>query len=573
MVAFVKTPVGALLFKQTRVLWASMVLTFFIELVALGPIIYMLNTYDRVVSSRSLVTLISLTVVLVLVYLFSGTMEWVRTQIMVRLALKLDWELGPDVFDAAYRNQTKNRDVNIHQLLGDLVSFKQFITSGPALALMEVPMALIAILVGLLMHPILAVFTAGAMVLLLITTYVQQKLTSGVLMSANNQYAQANRKAMMLMRHVETSYAMGMESAARKLWYEEHKKYLEMQTSASELAGSVGGMIGLLNKLLPSLALGLGAYLAIYDMITASMVFAASMLINKAIGPVQKILGHWKHIIEARQAYQRLNDLLLDYHTKPKAMPLPAPQGHLVLKDVSVTPPMCKEPVLDALSFDAQAGSILAVVGPMGSGKSTLAKALVGLWPVSHGSIRLDGVEMSSWDRDEIGPHLGYVAQDVGFFDGTVAQNIARLGEVDPDAVVQAAQRVGMHEVILKFPLGYNTPIGDGSAFAMSGGQRQRLSIARAIYKNPRLLILDEPNSALDDEGEKILARLVLEFKQQGSTVVAVTHRPSLLGLADRLLVLQAGKAVALGPTQEVIQMFQQKQAAQTTATASGDAS
>jgi len=405
----------------------------------------------------------------------------------------------------------------------------------------------------------------------LITTYVQQKLTSSVLMGANNQFALANRKAMMLMRNVETSYAMGMESAARKLWYEEHKKYLEMQTSASELAGSVGGMIGLLNKLLPSLALGLGAYLAIYDMITASMVFAASMLINKAIGPIQKILGHWKHIIEARQAYQRLNDLLLDYHTQPKAMPLPAPKGHLVLKDVSVTPPLSKEPVLEGLSFDAQPGSILAVVGPMGSGKSTLAKALVGLWAPSKGSIRLDGVEMSGWDRDEIGPHLGYVAQDVGFFDGTVAQNIARLGEVDPEAVVQATQRVGMHEVILKFPMGYNTPIGDGSAFVMSGGQRQRLSIARAIYKNPKLLILDEPNSALDDEGEKILARLVLEFKQQGSTIVAVTHRPALLSLADRLLVLQAGKAVALGPTQEVIQMFQQKQAAQ--ASVNGEAS
>lgn len=561
MAAFANTPIGTQLFKQSKVLLSALVLTFIIELAALGPIIYMLNTYDRVVSSRSLVTLLSLTAVLVLVYLFAGILEWIRSQILVRLSLKLDWELAPDVFDAAYRQQIRSKDVNIHQLLGDLISFKQFVSSGPALALMELPMALIAVLVGLLMHPVLAVFTAAAIVILLLTTYLQQKLTSSTLMDANNQYALSNRKAMMLLRNVETSYAMGMESVARKHWYEEHKKHLELQSTASELAGGVGGFIGLLNKLLPSFALGLGAYLAINDLITASMVFAASMLINKAIAPIQKILGNWKSIIEARQAYARLNELLQDYRAKAKSMALPAPKGHFVVKGLSIKPGASKDPVLEGLNFEVQPGTVLAVVGPMGSGKSTLAKAMVGIWAPSEGSVRLDGVEISQWDRDEVGPHIGFVAQESGFFDGSVAQNIARLGDVNPELVVQAATRVGMHEIILKMPMGYNTPIGEGSPYVLSGGQKQRLSIARAIYNSPKVLVLDEPNSALDDEGEKILARLIDEFKKMGHTIVAVTHRPALVGLADQLLVLQAGRMVAMGPPHEVVKKFQQQNA------------
>jgi ABC-type protease/lipase transport system fused ATPase/permease subunit len=301
--------------------------------------------------------------------------------------------------------------------------------------------------------------------------------------------------------------------------------------------------------------------LAINDMISASMVFAASMLINKAIAPIQKTLGFWKAIIGARQAYNRLNGLLMDYRAKVRGMPLPAPKGQLVIDNLSLTPPGHKSAVLANLTATLTPGTVTAVVGPMGSGKSTLARGLVGIWKPSEGSVRLDGAEMDSWERDEIGPHLGYVAQDIGFFEGTVAQNIARLGEVEPDEVVKAAQRVGMHEIILKFPMGYNTPLGEGSAFVMSGGQKQRLSIARAVYKNPKLLILDEPNSALDEEGEKILGQLILEMKSTGCTVVAITHRPSLVGLADNLMVLQGGKMVAFGPTTQVVEQFRQKQA------------
>ena len=561
MTPFFKTPVGVVLFTQARVLWASFLLTFVIEMIAIAPILYMLNTYDRVLSSRSFVTLVSLTAVLVLVYLFSSLLEWLRAQILIRLALRLDWELAPDVFDAAYRNQLRRQDVNIHQLLGDLLAFKQFVSSGPALALMELPIAFFYVGIGLLMHPVLAGFTLVSIVVMLVVTYLQQRWTSSVIMSANDQFATANRKAGQFLRHVETSYAMGMEGSARKQWYEAHKQYLELQTSASESAGGLGSFLGLLQKVLPSFALGLGAWLAINDMISASMVFAASMLINKAIAPIQKTLGFWKAIIGARQAYNRLNGLLMDYRAKVRGMPLPAPKGQLVIDNLSLTPPGHKSAVLANLTATLTPGTVTAVVGPMGSGKSTLARGLVGIWKPSEGSVRLDGAEMDSWERDEIGPHLGYVAQDIGFFEGTVAQNIARLGEVEPDEVVKAAQRVGMHEIILKFPMGYNTPLGEGSAFVMSGGQKQRLSIARAVYKNPKLLILDEPNSALDEEGEKILGQLILEMKSTGCTVVAITHRPSLVGLADNLMVLQGGKMVAFGPTTQVVEQFRQKQA------------
>lgn len=557
MIPFFKSPVGVVLFTQARVLWASFILTFVIEVAAITPILYMLNTYDRVMSSRSFVTLVSITVVMVLVFLFSSLLEWLRAQVLIRLALKLDWELAPDVFDAAYRSQLRRQDINIHQLLGDLLSFKQFVSAGPALALMELPIAFFYVGIGFIMHPALAAFTLAAIVVMLITTYLQQRLSSSVIMAANDQFAATNRTASQFLRNVESSYAMGMESAARKLWYESHKKYLELQTSASESAGGIGSFLGLLQKVLPSFALGLGAWLAINDLISASMVFAASMLITKAIAPIQKILGHWKAIIGARQAFHRLNSLLVEYRAQSKGMALPAPSGQLVMEGLSLIPPGHKSAVVAGVSAVLAPGSVTVIVGSMGCGKSSLARGLLGIWAPATGSVRLDGVEMSSWDRDEVGPHVGYVAQDFGFFDGTVAQNIARLGTVDAEQVVLAAQRVGMHEVILNFPQGYNTPLRDGSTFMMSGGQKQRLAIARAIYNTPKLLVLDEPNSALDESGEHLLGKLIRDLSALGTTIVAITHRPALVSLAHNLMVLQAGRMVKFGPTTEVIEWSQ----------------
>lgn len=557
MIPFFKSPVGVVLFTQARVLWASFILTFVIEVAAITPILYMLNTYDRVMSSRSFVTLVSITAVMVLVFLFSSLLEWLRAQVLIRLALKLDWELAPDVFDAAYRSQLRRQDINIHQLLGDLLSFKQFVSAGPALALMELPIAFFYVGIGFIMHPALAAFTLAAIVVMLITTYLQQRLSSSVIMAANDQFAATNRTASQFLRNVESSYAMGMESAARKLWYESHKKYLELQTSASESAGGIGSFLGLLQKVLPSFALGLGAWLAINDLISASMVFAASMLITKAIAPIQKILGHWKAIIGARQAFHRLNSLLVEYRAQSKGMALPAPSGQLVMEGLSLIPPGHKSAVVAGVSAVLAPGSVTVIVGSMGCGKSSLARGLLGIWAPATGSVRLDGVEMSSWDRDEVGPHVGYVAQDFGFFDGTVAQNIARLGTVDPEQVVLAAQRVGMHEVILNFPQGYNTPLRDGSTFMMSGGQKQRLAIARAIYNTPKLLVLDEPNSALDESGEHLLGKLIRDLSALGTTIVAITHRPALVSLAHNLMVLQAGRMVKFGPTTEVIEWSQ----------------
>lgn len=562
MIPFFKSPVGVVLFTQARVLWASFILTFVIEVAAITPILYMLNTYDRVMSSRSFVTLVSITVVMVLVFLFSSLLEWLRAQVLIRLALKLDWELAPDVFDAAYRSQLRRQDVNIHQLLGDLLSFKQFVSAGPALALMELPIAFFYVGIGFIMHPALAAFTLAAILVMLITTYLQQRMSSSVIMAANDQFAATNRTASQFLRNVESSYAMGMESAARKNWYESHKKYLELQTSASESAGGIGSFLGLLQKVLPSFALGLGAWLAINDLISASMVFAASMLITKAIAPIQKILGHWKAIIGARQAFHRLNSLLVEYRAQSKGMALPAPSGQLVMEGLSLIPPGHKSAVVEGVNAVLAPGSVTVIVGSMGCGKSSLARGLLGIWAPATGSVRLDGVEMSSWDRDEVGPHVGYVAQDFGFFDGTVAQNIARLGTVDPEQVVLAAQRVGMHEVILNFPQGYNTPLRDGSTFMMSGGQKQRLAIARAIYNTPKLLVLDEPNSALDESGEHLLGKLIRDLSALGTTIVAITHRPALVSLAHNLMVLQAGRMLKFGPTTEVIDWSQRNKVA-----------
>lgn len=551
-----KTPLGAIVITQRKFFWACMLMTFVIEMIGLMPVIYMLNTYDRVVSSKSMVTLVSLTTVFLLFYAFSGVLEWVRTQMMVRLALRLDWEIAPEVFDAAYRKQLSPEPVNTHQLLNDVAVFKQFLTSAPALAVMELPMAAIFVVTGLVMHPLIAVFALVSIVVLLLNAWAQQRLTSGLLKEANNQYAEANRKASTLMRHVETSYAMGMEASARRHWYEAHKAYLQSQTLASQLAGSTGSLLGFFPKVLPSLALGLGAYLAIHDQITASMVFAASMIITKAIGPINKIIGSWKMMIEASQAFARINHLLQGRAAQPTPMALPAPTGDLLVEGLTYRVDHRKEPVLQDVSVRVQAGEVLGVVGVTGSGKSSLAKALVGIITPSAGAVRLDGVDVSSWHRDELGPHLGYVAQDLGFFEGSVAQNIARMGEVNADAVVQAAQMVGLHHTILQLPLGYDTPLSEANAVLLSGGQRQRLALARAVYGLPKLLVLDEANSALDEEGERMLGQVIQAFKARGSTVVAVTHRNSLLQHCDVLMVMHGGRMLACGPTAAVIQRF-----------------
>lgn len=547
-----KQPVKKILMQTRQAFFFAMGLTFVIDMLSVTPLLYMMSAFDRVLSSRSGVTLVSLTLVVIAFYVFWSALEWIRSRLMIRLSLRIDWDLAADVFDASFRRYVGRKNVNVQQLLGDLQALRQFMTGPPVLSLMDAPFAFVFIAIGAVFHPYLAVFAFCASLLMLIVTYLTTKVTTPILKEANDANTEASRVAGNSLRHAEATLALGMLGAVRKRWYDQHRSYLTNQVSASEATGLMGGVSGFLQKALPSLQMALGVWLAMENLITGGMVMVASMLISKAVAPIQKLLGHWKEIVAARQAYERLNDLLADDFENSQKMQLPAPQGKLDVVQAVGVPPGHNKPVVAGIDFALTPGEVLAVVGPSAAGKSSLARMLMGLWKPASGSVRLDGVELCDWSHDEVGPLVGYVPQEIDFFEGTVADNIARLGEVDPAKVVHAAQLIDMHDTILTFPKGYDTVLGE-TGFALSGGQRQRLAIARAVYGMPKYVVMDEPNSNLDELGENALVKTVQALKANGSTVVLTTHRPRLVGVVDKMLVLKAGRQVAFGDAREML--------------------
>jgi PrtD family type I secretion system ABC transporter len=344
-----------------------------------------------------------------------------------------------------------------------------------------------------------------------------------------------------------------MLGAVRNRWYAQHRHFLTNQVNASEATGLMGGMSGFLQKTMPSLQLALGTFLAMEGLITGGMIIVASMLISKSVAPIQMLIGNWKDIVAARQAYERLNELLAEDQQRGQRMQLPPPQGRVDVQTAAAIPPGYNKPVLAGINFALAPGQVLAVVGPSAAGKTSLVKLLLGVWRPAQGSVRLDSVEIAEWSHDEVGPLVGYVPQEIEFFEGSVAENIARLGEVDPAKVVQAAQLIGMHESILTFPKGYDTPLGE-TGFALSGGQRQRLAIARAIYGMPKYVVMDEPNSNLDEVGENALIAAVKALKDNGGTVIITTHRPRLVSIVDMMLVLKNGSQVAFGTAKDMLE-------------------
>jgi PrtD family type I secretion system ABC transporter len=440
------------------------------------------------------------------------------------------------------------------------MELRQFFTGAPLLALIKAPWAVVFVAIGWLFHPYLAIFAAVASALILFFTYMTLKVSGPILRESQQAKSQANRVAADSLRHAETTLAMGMLGAVRDRWYQQHSQFLTKQVYASEASGLMGGFTGFISRAMPSLQIGLGVYLAMQGLITGGMIIVSSMLVSKAMGPFNDLLTHWRSIATARQAYDRVNALLLDDEVFQSQMQLPLPKGELVVSDLVGLPPGAKRPVLAGINFSLDAGQVMAVVGPSAAGKSSLVKLLLGLWAPSAGSVRLDGVELCDWSHDEVGPHVGYVPQEIEFFEGTVAENIARLGPVDSEKVVQAAELIGMHSTILGFPDGYDTPLGD-SGFALSGGQRQRLAIARAVYGAPKYVVMDEPNSNLDDAGEAALVQTINKLKEMGTTVVLTTHRPRLVGAVDMMLVLQAGQQVAFGPAKSILDAVRQQQA------------
>ena len=548
----IKKPIESVLYQCRKTFLFAIGVTVVVNMMSLVPMLYMWNVMDKAVSTGSHVTLVSLTILVVAVYLFWSSLEWMRTGLLTRLSLRMDWDLSSDIFDASFRSFVTRKNVNVHQLLGDLTTLKQFITGKGLIILIDAPFAIVFIVIGGIIHPYLAIFAVLSSALMLTLAFFTEKISSPSLKESNNSHAEAARVAHLSLKHAETTMALGMQPAARERWYRHHHKHLQHQVNASGAAGVMRGISRFISKAMPSLQMCLGAFLAIDGFITAGMMMAASMLISKAVSPLNALLQGWHEIVETRQAYERLNHLLINDTKRQMQMQLPAVIGNLVVTKASAVPQGSNKAVLFDINFHLKTGQVVAIVGPSAAGKTCLARLLIGVWKPVRGSVRLDGVEISDWDHDVFGPQIGYVPQEIEMFEGTVAENIARLGEVNAEKVVQATKLIGMHETILAFPNGYDTELGE-TGFVLSGGQRQRLAICRAIYGMPKFIVMDEPNANLDEVGESALVNAISYLKSQGSSIIITTHRPRLVGVADNLLVLRNGTQVGFGPADEMI--------------------
>jgi PrtD family type I secretion system ABC transporter len=547
-----RTPLRQVLADCKSAFMLMAFISFVVNILGVVPTLYMMNMYDRVLSSKSGVTMVSLVVLVVGIYLFWSALEWIRNRIMIRISLRLDWDLAASAFDASFRRNADRRAVNVQQVMGDLLVLRQFLTGRSVISVVDAPFSLFYIAVGGMIHPLLALFALFATVLVTGLAFLNRKIATPALRAANEATSEANRVAAQSLRFSETAMSMGMLPALRRRWHDKHRWFLQHQVNGSEASGLVGWISGVVTKLTPSLQMAVGVFLAIQGVITGGMVIAATFLIHRSVGPLKSLINNWRDVVSARMAFERLDQLMVEDRQREQRMSLPAPKGQLDVTQLEGTPPGGKLPVIKSVQFSLPAGQSLVIVGPNGAGKSSLLKLLLGLWRPSKGFVRLDGADVADWDHDELGPHVGYVPQDAELFEATVAENIARLGEVDSEKVVQAARRAGIHEMILSLPKGYDTFLGD-SGFTVSGGQAQRISLARALYGDPKLLFLDEPNSKLDQKAEDQLINTIRQLQQQGVTVVFSTHKPRMIALAQHLLVLQDGLQIGFGPAKEMI--------------------
>lgn len=552
-------PVSELIRQCKRSFMFVALLTMVIEVLSITPVIFMWNMFDRVVSTRSGVTLVSLVLLVLLAYGFWSALDWIRTRMMIRISLRMDWDIAAKVFDSSFRRYVARKDVDVHQVMEDVVKLRQFMTGQSILAVMSAPFAILFIMVGWAFHPYLAAFIFVATALQFIAFYSTSRITTPALREANTAASVAARLAAQTLNKSNTALALGMLPSIRKKWFLKHQYFLGMQVNASESAGLVGGFTSYLGHAMPSMQLALGAFLVIQGEITGGMMIAASFLLTRSMKPIKQLMGSWPQIQSARQSLERLNLLMSEDDEQSARMALPAPTGHLVVENLVIQPQGGKV-ILDQIHFKLQPGQVLGVVGATAAGKTSLTRALVGLWYPTQGHVRLDGADMAPWIRDDLGAHIGYAPLEIDLFEGTLAENIARLGPVDPDKVVAATKAVGIHETILSFPKGYETLVGE-TGQALTGGQRQRIAIARAIYGDPVYLVMDEPNASMDDAGEAALIKLIKTLKLKKTTIIFTTHRPKLLAVADMMLVLKDGRQMILGPTQEVLKQLNEKRA------------
>ena len=545
--------------ELTRALWAFRreflmvgVFSMVANVLMLSPTLYMLQVFDRVMSSRSELTLLAMSLITLFLFGVMAFAEWMRSRVLVRSGVRLDALLGTRVFNASFDAHLAPSRVSPARSFGDLIQIRQFLTGQGILAFFDTPWTPIYMGVLFILHPMLgflALFFAAVQGAL---AWFGHRRTVTPAEEASKASSESAAYLQSKLRNAEVLEPMGMVHNLRPHWARRHAHAQELQGRAQAITHRITAWSKFIRYSQQSLALGAGALLVIDGQLSPGGMIAANVLMSRALAPIDMLVGTWRGFIGARSAFRRLEALLAAHPERDPALSRVAPQGALALRDVVAVAPGRAEPILKGVSVAVPQGTVTVVLGPSGSGKSTLARCMLGIWPDVSGEVLIDGLPIAGWDRNELGPYVGYLPQDVELFEGSIAENIARFGEVSPEKVIAAARSAGLHEMILRFPKGYDTPIGE-AGHLLSGGQRQRIGLARAMYGDPVLVVLDEPNANLDDVGEAALVRAVQELKVKGCTVFLITHRPGIVAVADRVLVLRNGVVKADGPRDEVL--------------------
>lgn len=522
------------------------------NLLLLAPTLYMLQVFDRVMLSQSELTLLVLSLITLFFYVVGAFSEWMRSRVLVRAGMRMDGMLSTRVFNASFESNLRQLGTHSSKAFNDLIQVRQFLTGNGVFALFDAPWAPVYLAVVFFLHPLLGFLAILFALVQVALVWFGHRKTVAPAELAQQAASQEQHYLQSKLRNVEVVEPMGMVPNLLARWKQEHARTLQAQGMAQDVSHRITAYSKFVRYSQQSLALGAGALLVIDGQLSPGAMIAANILMTRTLAPIDLLAQTWRGMITARSAFRRLEQLLEQTPERDPALQRVAPQGVLRLVNVVAGAMGRSEPILKNVSLQLQPGTVTVVLGPSGSGKSTLARCMMGIWPQYSGEVLLDERPISGWSRHELGPYLGYLPQDIEMFEGTIAENIARFGEIDSEKVIAAATDAGLHEMILRFPKGYDTPMGE-AGHMLSGGQRQRIGLARALYGKPCLVVLDEPNANLDDVGEAALVRAVQTLKDKGSTVVLVTHRSGIVAMADQLLVMKDGVLHRQGARDEVL--------------------
>lgn len=545
------SPLVKIVFEARSAWIAVVVFSMTINILMLAPTIYMMQVSDRVMTSRNMTTLAMLSILAIGMFAVMGALEWARSRVMVRLGVRLDRRLGAKLLSLSHRFEVEKTGDG-RRLLADLTQLRTFLTGYAIFALLDAPWIPIFIVVTVMLHPMLALVVLAGAIVMVILTYITERSTRKPLADSNNSAAETSQFVATNMRHGEIIEAMGMFPVMLERWQKKQDRQLVQQAIASDRAGFVQGVAKFVRMTNQAFAMGVGGFLYLSTDVSPGIIFAASLLSGRISGPIEAITATWSQLGTTHESWKRLDEALRHVEKEYSGITLPVPKGEVALEGVFGGPPGVSAPFVQNVNLKIPAGVIVAIVGSSASGKSTLVRLITGVWAPRMGTVRLDGADLRAWRREQLGPYIGYVPQDVELFEGTVAENIARLGTLDSEKVIAAARSAGVHEMVLQMSDGYGTQVGANGAF-LSGGQRQRIALARAMYGDPPLLVLDEPNANLDEAGELALDTALQQAKQRGQTVLIVSHRPIAIRNCDLILVMQNGQVSLYGPREQVM--------------------